>query len=704
MSIKVIKKTFQYGEHTVTLETGSIARQATAAVMVTMGDTKVLVTVVGKKEPKKDCDFFPLSVHYFERFYSTGKSPGGFMKRESKPATHEILISRLIDRPIRPLFAEGFANEVQVVATAMSFDPDINPDIPAMIGTSAALAISGIPFNGPIGGARVGFIDGAYVLNPTTTQLKTSQLDLVVAGTAHAVLMVESEAKELPKDIMLGAVMFGHRSLQVVINAINDFATEVGTSKWDWKPEETCNELLAKVTEIATPLISTAYKIINKAERTLKVNESLAAVLEKCSCADEKEKGKTDSKIKDIFHSLEKKIVREEILTNKKRIDGRDTKTVRTIYLDLGLLPRTHGSANFTRGETQAIVVTTLGTENDAQTIDIPAGVTSERFMLHYNFPPYCTGEVGMLGAPKRREIGHGNLAKRALMAVIPGKEEFPYVIRVVSEITESNGSSSMASVCGATLSLMDAGVPIKKPVAGIAMGLIKEGDRFAVLTDILGDEDHLGDMDFKVAGTDSGITALQMDIKIDGITEEIMRVALDQAEEGRGHILSLMKEKIAAPREHVSDYAPRITTIKVNPEKVGDIIGKGGATIRSIIEETGVTSIDIGDQGAVTIAALTKTASEAALKRIEALTAEPEIGKVYSGKVVKIMEFGAFVNILPSRDGLVHISQIANERVNKVTDYLQEGQIINVKIIDVERDGKIRLSMKDVVQNSVSL
>jgi polyribonucleotide nucleotidyltransferase len=696
VSIKVIKKTFQYGEHTITLETGALARQATAAVKVTMGDTIVLVTVVGSEEPKEGCDFFPLSVHYYERFYSTGKLPGGFMKREGKPSTNEVLISRLIDRPVRPLFPDNFHNEVQIIATVVSFDPEVNADIPAMIGASAALTISGIPFSGPIAGAKVGYADGSYILNPTATQLKSSQLDLVVAGTEHAVLMVESEAKELPKDVMLGAVMFGHQKMQVVINAIKEFAKEAGKPAWKFVPKTLNAELLNKISSKATPLIENIYQLKNKSERRAKTKEAFEQLRTEF-CTPESSEMISENDFSNTYHNLEKKIVRGKVLNSGIRIDGRDTKTVRTIYLDLGFLPRAHGSATFTRGETQALVVTTLGSEGDAQIIDIPSGESSERFMLHYNFPPYCTGEIGMIGIPKRREIGHGNLAKRALLAVIPDKETFPYVIRVVSEITESNGSSSMASVCGGTLSLMDAGVPIKAPVAGIAMGLIKEGDKFTVLTDILGDEDHLGDMDFKVAGTVNGVTALQMDIKIDGITEEIMRVALNQAEEGRLHILNLMNEKISQPREHMSDYAPRIITIKINPEKIGDVIGKGGVTIRGIIEETGVTDINIGDGGVITIAAIDKSAADAALKRIEALTAEPEVGKIYEGKVVKIMDFGAFVNIIPGRDGLVHISQIANERVAKVTDYLKEGQMVRVKLLEVDRDGKMRLSIKDV-------
>lgn len=691
--MKHIKKTFQYGEHTVTLETGAIARQATAAVFVKMGDTMVLVTVVGKKEASGG-DFFPLTVNYQERFYATGKLPGGFMKRESRPSTQETLTSRLIDRPLRPLFPDDFTNEVQIVATVMSLDPEINADIPAMLGASAALAISGIPFNGPIGGARIGYINNAYVLNPTAAQLKTSQLELIVAGTAHAVLMVESEAKELPKEVMLDAVMFGHRHMQTAIQAINEFAAEVGTAPWNWVRPTANDALDAQIKAVAEPLLIEAFKHKEKQQRYAALDAVYAEVIAKV-CPEDSEHD--EKEVEKIISQLKKRIMREQVLDTKIRVDGRDTTTVRPIYIDLGKLPRAHGSANFTRGETQAIVVTTLGTDSDAQIIDVPSGESKERFMLHYNFPPYCVGETGQMGSPKRREIGHGNLAKRAIQAVIPDEKVFPYVLRVVSEITESNGSSSMASVCGASLSLMDAGVPIKAAVAGIAMGLIKEADRFIVLTDILGDEDHLGDMDFKVAGTANGITALQMDIKIEGITEEIMNIALQQAEEGRKHILNLMQEAIQTPRDHVSDFAPRIITYKINPEKIRDVIGKGGAVIRAIIEETKVVNIDISDQGVVTIAAVEKGAGQAALDRIKALTEEPEVNKIYTGKVVKIMDFGAFVNILPNVDGLVHISQIANKRVANVSEYLTEGQIVKVKVLEVDKQGKIRLSMKDV-------
>lgn len=706
MKLQVTKKIFQYGEHTVTLETGGFARQADGAVMVSMGDTMVLVTVVAKREASPDKDFFPLTVTYLERFYSTGKLPGGFMKREGRPNNADVLVSRLIDRPLRPLFPEGFTNEVQIIATVMSLDPEISADIPALLGASAALAISGIPFNGPIAGARVGYSDGNYIINPTAKQLETSQLDLVVAGTAHAVLMVESEAKELPKEIMLGAVMHGHRAMQVAIQAINELAADAGKKRWEWQPLMTIdNTFAAQVEAMALPLLQEAYTITQKQTRHAKLDESRAAVIKAlCTTTTATSAGTTQEAIdtrlakqaKVIFGRLEERLMREQVLNGQPRIDGRDTKTVRPINVDLKIFPRTHGSACFTRGETQAIVVATLSTEGDAQRIDVPSGESTERFMLHYNFPPYATGEVSILGVPKRREIGHGNLAKRALLAVMPNKEEFPYVVRVVSEITESNGSSSMASVCGGSLALMDAGVPIKGAVAGIAMGLIKEGDKFAVLSDILGDEDHMGDMDFKVAGTAQGITALQMDIKIDGITEEIMGAALQQAEEGRMHILNIMQEKINRPHEHVSDYAPRIFTLQIATDKIRDVIGKGGATIRSIVEETGAT-VDIADNGIVTIAAVDKNACQAAIDRITGLTASPEVGKIYSGKVVKITEFGAFVNIMPNRDGLLHVSQIANKRVAKVTDYLQEGQIVRVKLLDIDGQGKMKLSMKEV-------
>ena len=692
--MKSIKKTFQYGAHTITLETGNVARQATGAVLVSMGDTVVLVAVVARKEAKADIDFFPLTVHYQERYYSTGKMPGGFMKREGKPSTQDTLTSRLIDRPLRPLFPEGFRNEVQIVATVMSMDPEIQADIPALIGASAALAISGIPFHGPLGAARVGYKDGAFLLNPNAGALKTSQLELIVAGTEDAILMVESEAKELPEDVMLEAVMFGHKEMQTVINAIRELASEAGKSAWQFQLEPIDTDLLTKIKTLAEGELKDAYMLTDKQARVTAINTVRDQVL-----AQFVEASATDptllSKAKALFDSVEKQFVRNKIITEKVRIDGRDTKTIRPIDINLAGFPRAHGSAIFTRGETQAFVFATLGTENDSQTIDIPSGVTEERFMLHYNFPPYSTGETGMMIGPKRRELGHGNLAKRALQAVIPDKTVFPYVIRVVSEITESNGSSSMASVCGGTLALMDAGVPIKAPVAGIAMGLIKDGDQFAVLTDILGDEDHFGDMDFKVAGTAFGVTALQMDIKIRGITREIMHTALEQAKEGRMYILSLMLEKLPKAREHISDFAPRILTIEINPDKIRDVIGKGGVTIRSIVEETGA-QIDISDKGIVTIAAVDRDAGQAALNRIKNLTAEPEIGKIYDGKVVKIMDFGAFVNFMPGRDGLVHISQIANQRIERVEDYLQEGQEVKVKVLEVDRQGKIRLSIKE--------
>jgi polyribonucleotide nucleotidyltransferase len=693
--VKVIKKIFQYGDHTITIETGVIARQATGAVTISMGDTMLLVTVVGQKEAAESRDFFPLTVNYQERFYANGKLPGGFMKREGRPSTLETLTSRLIDRPLRPLFPKGFTNEVQVVATLLSLDPEIAPDILAIIGSAAALAISGIPFNGPIAAARVGYQNGAYILNPTAKQLKDSLLDLVVAGTNQAVLMVESEAKELAEDIMLGAVMFGHQQMQVVIQAIQEFASEAGKPAWDFKPANLLtNELTANIINTAKSIITEACSITDNRARNTKLEETQKAFI--AQHTTNAANPIPEITLKNIWDDVEKGIARKQILEQKIRSDGRDIQTIRPIDINLAVLPRTHGSALFTRGQTQALAVVTLGTESDAQIIDIPSGESTERFMLHYNFPPYCTGEIGMMGSPRRREIGHGNLAKRALLSVIPDKTIFPYVIRVVSEITESNGSSSMASVCGASLALMDAGVPIKAAVAGIAMGLIKENDQFVVLSDILGSEDHLGDMDFKVAGTTLGVTALQMDIKIEGITEEIMNIALNQAKAGRLHILNLMQEKIVAPREHVSDYAPRITIIKIHPEKIRDVIGKGGATIRSIIEETGAT-IDINDQGVVTIASIDKEAGEAALAKIASITADAEIGKVYSGKVTKIMDFGAIVNFLPGKDGLVHISQIANERVKQVTDYLHEGQVINVKVIEIDRQGKIRLSMKEI-------
>jgi polyribonucleotide nucleotidyltransferase len=689
------KKIFQYGGHTVVLETGNIARQATGAVLISMGDTIVLVTVVGIEEAAEGRDFFPLTVNYQERFYATGKIPGGFFKRESRPSIKETLTSRLIDRPLRPMFPKGFSNEVQIVATVMSMDPEIDADVPAIIGAGAALAVSGIPFNGPVAAARVGYKDGSYWLNPTVSQLKDSQLDLVVAGTEHAVLMVESDAHELSEDVMLGAVMYGHEQMQVAIKAIQEFAGEAGKAGWNWKAPEADKTLVQNITKESEKELSTTYQIREKAARRTNLAEITDKIIEKFYIEDDPE-SPTQEIIKNILEDLEKDIVRSSILNGSPRIDGRDTKTVRPISTQVGVFPRTHGSANFTRGETQALVMTTLGTERDAQIIDVPAGESKENFMLHYNFPPYCVGEAGMMGAPKRRELGHGNLARRALQSVVPNLNDFPYVIRLVSEITESNGSSSMASVCGGSLSLMDAGVPIKAPVAGIAMGLIKEDEKYAILSDIIGDEDHLGDMDFKVAGTASGVTALQMDIKIDGITREIMQDALSQAKEGRMHILGIMNETISTHREIMSAYAPRITTIKINPEKIRDVIGKGGSVIREIIEETGV-DIDISDDGLVKIAAVDKEAIDAACKRVKDLTAEIEVGTIYEGKVMKITDFGAFVNVLPGQDGLLHISQISHERINHTSDVLQEGQIVKVKVIEIDRQGRVRLSMKEI-------
>ncbi len=689
-----VTKTFQYGQHEVRLETGEVARQADGAVITSMGDTVVMVTVVGK-DADSGRDFFPLTVDYEERNYAAGRIPGGFFKREGRPSENAILTCRLIDRPIRPLFPAGFMNEVQVVATVLSIDPEINADIVSMIGTSAALEISGLPFNGPIGAARVGFINGEYVLNPTQTQLaEESKLDLVVAGTADAVLMVESEADVLSEEQMLGAVMFGHEQSQAVINAVKELGAEAGKPKWDWTAPERDASIADRVSSIAAAGVAEAYSISDKGDR----GNALGAVKEKLMtelCAEDAEVD-ISAEVMNEFKNVQKNVVRGRIIEGQPRIDGRDTRTVRPIYVKTGVLPRTHGSANFTRGETQAIVVATLGTERDAQIIDALDGEFRDPFMLHYNFPPYCVGETGRVGSPKRREIGHGRLAKRGILAVIPDQETFPYTIRVVSEITESNGSSSMASVCGSSLALMDAGVPIKAPVAGVAMGLIKEGDNFAVLTDILGDEDHLGDMDFKVAGTTEGITALQMDIKINGITREIMEQALSQAQEGRIHILGEMAKVIDAPRTEMSDYAPRIMTIKINPEKIRDVIGKGGAVIRALSEETGA-SIDIDDDGTIKIASTDNAASQEAIRRIEQITAEVEVDAVYTGKVVRLMDFGAFVNILPGRDGLVHISQISNDRVNQVSDVLSEGDQVTVKVLEVDKQGRVRLSMKAV-------
>jgi polyribonucleotide nucleotidyltransferase len=686
------KKSFSYGAHTVTLETGEIARQAHGAVLVNMDETVVLATVVAAKEPKPGQDFFPLTVDYVEKVYAAGRIPGGFFKREGRPSEKEILTSRLIDRPIRPLFPDGLYNDVQVVITVVSSNPEVDPDIPAMIGVSAALAISGIPFNGPIGAARVGYINGQYVLCPTLSQLKESQLNLVVAGTAAAVLMVESEAQELSEDVMLGAVVFGHEQMQAAVNAINELVEIAGKPEWDWQPPARDEALIAKVAGLAEAELREAYRITSKQARTQKCREVAKKTVE-ALCAGE---GAPDATtVGNLIFELEARIVRNQILDGEPRIDGRDTRTVRPIAIRHGVLPRTHGSALFTRGETQALVVATLGTGRDEQIIDALQGEYRERFMLHYNMPPYATGETGRVGSPKRREIGHGRLAKRALIAVLPSPEEFSYSMRVVSEITESNGSSSMASVCGGSLALMDAGVPLKAHVAGIAMGLIKEGNRFAVLTDILGDEDHLGDMDFKVAGTENGVTALQMDIKIQGITKEIMHVALTQANEARMHILGLMRQSMQTPSE-ISSYAPRLITMKINPEKIRDVIGKGGAVIRALTEETG-TVIDINDDGTVTIASVSAEAGALAKKRIEDITAEVEVGKVYDGTVLRLLDFGAIVQILPGKDGLLHISQIANERVNQVSDYLKEGQAVRVKVLEADEKGRVRLSMKAV-------
>ncbi|MBI5612337.1 MAG: polyribonucleotide nucleotidyltransferase [Gammaproteobacteria bacterium] len=690
--MKIVKKSFQYGEHTVTLETGEISRQASGAVMAFMGDTVVHVTAVGRKEAKPGQDFFPLTVDYQERTYAAGRIPGGFFKREGRPSEKEILTSRLIDRPVRPLFPKGFTNEVQIIATVMSIDPDIDPDIVAMLGASAALTLSGMPFKGPVGAARVGYVDGNYVLNPGLKTLAQSQLNLVVAGTEAAVLMVESEAKMLPEDVMLGAVLFGHEQLRTATNAIRELAKEAGVQAWDWKPAEKDTALIESVAKAAETEVVATYKIREKQARQIRLaalrDEVVAKLTSEASTPEQIET------VKNAFKDIEKKVVRGQILAGEPRIDGRDTRTVRPITIRTGVLPRAHGSALFTRGETQAIVVTTLGTGRDAQIIDALEGERKEPFMLHYNFPPSCTGETGRVGSPKRREIGHGRLAKRAIVAVLPDMADFPYVLRVVSEVTESNGSSSMATVCGSSLSLMDAGVKTKAPVAGIAMGLIKDGARFAVLTDILGDEDHLGDMDFKVAGTHEGVTALQMDIKIEGINKEIMDVALKQAKEARLHLLKIMNEAIAAPRTEMSEYAPRIITFKINPEKIRDVIGKGGAVIRGLCEETGAT-IDIEDDGTIKIASVDNAAGQEARRRIEQITADVEVGMIYEGKVVKLMDFGAFVTILPGRDGLVHISQISHERVENVGDKLAEGDVVRVKVLEVDRQGRVRLSMK---------
>jgi polyribonucleotide nucleotidyltransferase len=695
-----ITKSVQYGRHELVFETGEIARQASGACLASMGDTVVLATVVAMKEAVPGQDFFPLTVDYQERTYAAGRIPGGFFKREGRPSEKEILTSRLIDRPIRPLFPEGFTHEVQIIATVLSVDPDIDPDIVAMLASSAALTLSGVPFHGPIGAARVGYRDGQYLLNPGNKELETSLLDLVVAGTDKAVIMVESEAKELPEEVMLGAVMFGHEQMQGVIQTIRALAREAGTKPWDWQPPARDTALEQQLVADFEAAIAEAYRIPEKVARQNRLSAIREQALAKYVTAQPAatEAG-WQEKILRILGDIEYRVVRSRILAGEPRIDGRDTRTVRPITIRTGILPRTHGSALFTRGETQALVTTTLGTARDAQIIDALEGERKEPFMLHYNFPPYSVGEVGRIGSPKRREIGHGRLAKRGIAAVLPDMKNYPYVIRVVSEITESNGSSSMATVCGASLALMDAGVPIKAPVAGVAMGLIKEGDRFAVLTDIIGDEDHLGDMDFKVAGTEKGVTALQMDIKIEGITREIMEVALKQAREGRLHILAKMNEVLPAPRAELSEYAPRIITFKINPEKIRDVIGKGGVTIRAICEETG-TEIDIEDDGTVKIASVDKAAGEEARRRIEEITAEVEVGKVYEGRVARLMDFGAFVTILPGRDGLVHISQISNERVENVADKLREGDVVRVKVLEVDKQGRIRLSMKAVAED----
>jgi len=692
--VNVHQKSFQYGPHTVTLETGRLARQADGSVLVTMGDTAVLVTAVGRKSADPNKEFFPLTVNYVEKTYAAGRIPGGFFKREGRPSEKETLTSRLIDRPIRPLFPEGFFNEVQVVATVVSLDPDIDSDIPAMLGASAALALSGIPFKGPIGAAKVGYRDGEYLLNPTQKDLQTSQLDLVVAGTADAVLMVESEAQMLPEDVMLGAVVFGHEQMQVAIRAIKELAAAAGKPAWEWAPAAADAELVAAVAAQAEPALGEAYTITEKQTRYARVAEIKKTAIEALAGG---ESPRFDArKVADQLGQLEYDLVRRRILAGEPRIDGRDMNTVRKITVQTGVLPRTHGSSLFTRGETQALVTTTLGTGRDAQLIDALAGERKEPFMLHYNFPPFCVGETGMMGSPKRREIGHGNLARRGVAAVMPDMATFPYVIRVVSEILESNGSSSMASVCGTSLALMDAGVPIKAPVAGVAMGLVLEGGRFEVLTDILGDEDHLGDMDFKVAGTTGGVTALQMDIKIEGITREIMKVALDRALKARLHILEEMNKVISTPRPQMSEWAPTIITIKIDPEKIREVIGKGGAVIRAITEETG-TTIDIENDGTVKIASVNGAAGREAQRRIELITSEVEVGAVYEGRVVRLMDFGAFVQILPGKDGLVHISQISEERVERVSDKLREGDVVRVKVLEVDRQGRVRLSMRNV-------
>jgi len=692
--VEPIIKSFQYGNHTVTFETGHVARQASAAVIVKMDDTVVLVTVVAKKEAREGQDFFPLTVDYMERTYAGGRIPGGFFKREGRPTEKETLTSRLIDRPIRPLFPDGFFNEIQIVATVLSFNPEVDADIPAMLGASAALAMTGVPFQGPIGAAKVGYSNGQYLLNPTATQLATSDLELVVAGTAGAVMMVESEAKQLSEEVMLGAVLFGHEQMQAAITAIDELVAVAGKPKWEWAgPSD--GAALTDALSSYKAAVTDAYGVVDKQERKDRVDAIRSEVIAALTAGEAP--AWSAERIKSAFHDLEAEVVRQRIIEGQPRIDGRDTRTVRKLSIAAGVLPRTHGSALFTRGETQALAVATLGTGKDAQLIDSPVGESRDTFMLHYNFPPYCVGETGRLNAPKRREIGHGRLAKRGLIGVLPDLDkDFPYVLRVVSEVTESNGSSSMASVCGCCLALMDAGVPLKAPVAGVAMGLILEGNRFAVLTDILGDEDHLGDMDFKVAGSRNGITALQMDIKIAGVNAQIMKQALAQALEGRLHILDQMDEVLPAPRAEMSAWAPRITTIRIHPDKIRDVIGKGGVTIRSITEETGAT-IDISDDGTVKIAAVDRKAADAAIARIESLTKDVEVGAIYEGRVAKLMDFGAFVTILPGKDGLVHISQLADKRVEKVDDIVKEGETVRVKVLEIDKQGRIRLSMKAV-------
>ena len=692
--MSVVKKEFQFGSQKVIIETGRIARQADGAVMVYMGDTVVLVSCVAKKNAREGQDFFPLTVDYQEKTYAAGKIPGGFFKREGRPSEKETLTCRLIDRPIRPLFPKEFKNEIQIIANVMSLDPCVDPDIPAIIGASASLSLTGAPFNGPIGAARVGYKEGQYILNPSFTELDESELNLVVAGTNSSVLMVESEAKQLPEDIMLGAVMFGHQELQIVIDNIKALVKETDTKSWEWTAAEKDEILESETKKHTTDLLREAYTIHNKLERKERISEIRNEVIE--VMINEEEPQWSSSEIRESIEKLESHIVRSSILSGENRIDGRDSQTIRPITVETGVLPRTHGSALFTRGETQALVVATLGTQRDSQIIDAIEGTRKEPFIFHYNFPPFSVNETGRVGTPKRREIGHGRLAKRGILGVMPNMEEFPYSIRIVSEITESNGSSSMASVCGSSLALMDAGVELSAPVAGIAMGLIKEKEKFVVLSDIMGDEDHLGDMDFKVAGSEKGITALQMDIKIDGITKEIMETALNQAKEGRLHILSKMNEVISTHKNEMSEFAPRITTIKIHPDKIRDVIGKGGATIRAITEETGAT-IDISDDGTVSIAATDKAAGDEAMKRVEQITADIEVGKIYEGRVAKLMDFGAFVNILPGKDGLVHISQISEERVENVSDKLSEGDTVKVKVLEVDKQGRVRLSMKAV-------